>query len=196
MHGRSWICEPLRPLSRPAGRARRKFIHRPLVVHCAHLLGHAEQMLDYDRRTGDIAMERDALQARVSDLEAERINRESELKEVDHARATLIERSASLARAFTAKEATLARAEDTIAALTERLGVLETALAADKQATEQQIEDLTAAVRREKLERAVVEGALETGRKDFGRLMREVMALQRGQQAAEDTAQMQAAKAA
>ena len=32
-------------------------------MHCAHLLGRAEQMLDYDRRTGDIAMERDTLQA-------------------------------------------------------------------------------------------------------------------------------------
>ena len=146
-------------------------------MHCAHLLGRAEQMLDYDRRTGNIAMERDALQARVSDLEAERINREPEIKEIDQARTTLLERGSSLARAFTAKEAALARAEDTIAALTERLGVLETALATDKQATEQEIEDLNATVRREKLERAVVEGALETGRKDFARLMRDVMAL-------------------
>jgi len=176
--------------------ARATATEKLLVEAREHLLGRAEQIRDYDRRTGEIAMERDALQARVSDLEAERINRESELKEVDHARATLIERSASLARAFTAKEATLARAEDTIAALTERLGVLETALAADKQATEQQIEDLTAAVRREKLERAVVEGALETGRKDFARLMRDVMALQRSQQAAEDPMRQRAANAA
>ena len=124
-------------------------------------------------------MERDALQARVSDLEAERINRESEFKEIDQARTTLMERSASLARAYTAKEAALARAEDTIAALNERIGALETTLAASKQSAEQQIEELNAAVRREKLERSVVEGALETGRKDFARLMREVMALQR-----------------
>ena len=59
-----------------------------------------------------------------------------------------------------------------------------------------QIEDLTAAVRREKLERAVVEGALETGRKDFARLMRDVMALQRSQQAAEDPMRQRAANAA
>lgn len=176
--------------------ARASATEKLLVEAREHLLARAEELRDYDRRTGEIAMERDALQARVSDLEAERIQRESQLKETDQARATMQERSATIARAYTAKEAALARAEDTIAALTGRLGDLETALAADKQNTEQQIEELTGAVRREKLERAVVEGALETGRKDFSRLMREVMALQRSQQAAEDTAQLQAANAA
>ena len=58
----------------------------------------------------------------------------------------------------------------------DRIGALEATLAADKQATEQKIEELDAALRREKLERAVAEGALETARKDFSRLMREVMA--------------------
>ena len=38
---------------------------------------------------------------------------------------------------------------------------------------------MSAALRREKHERAVAEGALEIGRKDFARVMREVMALQR-----------------
>ncbi len=42
----------------------------------------------------------------------------------------------------------------------------------------------------------MVEGALETGRKDFSRLMREVMALQRDQQEAENPAQPRAANAA
>ena len=167
-------------------------------MHCAHLLGRAEQMLDYDRRTGNIAMERDALQARVSDLEAERINREPEIKEIDQARTTLLERGSSLARAFTAKEAALARAEDTIAALTERLGVLETALATDKQATEQEIEDLNATVRREKLERAVVEGALARDRPQGLRPpdARRDGPAQRSQQAAEDPMRQRAANAA
>jgi len=50
------------------------------------------------------------LQGRVADLEAERIQRESQFREVDQARATLVERSTALARAFTAKEAALTRA--------------------------------------------------------------------------------------
>jgi crescentin len=138
----------------------------------------------------------EALQARVSDLEAERIGRESEFQEVDQMRASLAERSGTLTRAYTAKEAALARAEDTIAALNERVAGLENALSASKETAELQIEELNAAVRREKLERAVVEGALETGRKDFARLMREVMSLQRSQQAAEEPIRPRAANAA
>jgi crescentin len=161
-----------------------------------HLLARAEEIREYDRRVGEIAMERDALQARVSDLEAERIRRDSEFNEVDQARNSYMERSAALARAYTLKETALARAEEIVAALNDRVSYLETAREDDKQAAEQQIEGLNAALRREKMERAVIEGALETGRKDFSRLMREVMALQRSQQAAEEPARPRAANAA
>ncbi len=167
-----------------------------LVEAREHLLARAEEIREYDRRVGEIAMERDNLQSRVADLEADRINRESQLNEIDQAYTGLMERSASLARAYTTKEAALERADDTVAALNARVNDLENAYTANKLANEQHVEELNAALRREKLERAVVEGALETGRKDFSRLMREVMALQRNQQALEDQARPHAANAA
>ena len=176
--------------------ARAQSTEKLLVEAREHLLARANELRDYDRRTGDIANERDALQSRVASLEADRIQRESELKEGDQAFTTLKERSASLARAFTAKEAALVRAEEAIAALTNRMHALETTLATAKQTAEQQIEDLNASLRREKLERAVVEGALETGRKDCARLMREVMNLQRARDEAIDAVQPRAANAA
>jgi hypothetical protein len=43
---------------------------------------------------------------------------------------------------------------------------------------------------------SVVEGALETARKDFARLMREATALQRAQMAPDDAARLHAANAA
>ena len=167
-----------------------------LIEAREHLLARAEEIREYDRRIGELAMDRDSFQSRVSDLEAERINRESEFAEVDQARATYMERCATLARAYTMKEAALARAEETIGSLNDRVAFLESTMEAGQQAIEQQIEELNAALRREKMERAVVEGALETGRKDFSRLMREVMALQRNQQAAEQPALPRAANAA
>ena len=151
-----------------------------------HLLARADEIRIYDRRAGELALERDALQARVADLEAERIQRESQFKEVDQARATLIERSTALARAFMAKEAALTRAEDAIAALNEQVAALESARAAEKQAADQRVEELSTSLRREQMQCSVVEGALETARKDFARLMREAMALQREQQMAPD----------
>jgi chromosome segregation ATPase len=161
-----------------------------------HLLARADEIRTYDRRAGELALERDALQGRVADLEAERIQRESEFTEVDRARATLMERSAALARAFTAKEAALTRAEDTIAALNEQVGALEAARAAEKQAAEQRVEELSASLRREQMQCSVIEGALETARKDFARLMREAMALQREKMAPDDPARLRPANAA
>jgi crescentin len=161
-----------------------------------HLLARADEIRTYDRRAGELALERDALQARVADLEAERIQRESEFNEVDQARATLMERSAALARAFTAKEAALARADDTIAALHEQVAALETARAGEAQATEQKIEELGTSLRRERMQCSVVEGALETARKDFARLMREAMALQRDHASPDDPSRLRPANAA
>jgi crescentin len=176
--------------------ARASASEKLLVEAREHLVARAEEIRDYDRRTADIARERDALQARLADLEAERINRESQFQEVDQARATLLERSTSLARAYTAKEVALARAEETLASLNERIAALEAVRAEDRQTAEQVVEELTAALRREKLGRAVVEGALESGRKDVSRLMREVMAMQRNQQAPDDAANLRPANAA
>ena len=161
-----------------------------------HLLARADEIRTYDRRAGELALERDALQARVADLEAERIQRESQFNEVDQARVTLIERSTALARAFTAKEAALTRAEDTIAALNEQVAALEAARATEKQAAEQRIEELGTSLRREQMQCSVVEGALETARRDFARLMREATALQRAQMAPDDPARLHAANAA
>jgi len=101
------------------------------VVTEAHdlLLARAEQNREHNRCNGELATERDALQARLTDLQAEPLKRESEFKEVDHVRMSYAERNAALARAFTAKEAVLALAEQADAALNERIGALETALA-------------------------------------------------------------------
>ena len=161
-----------------------------------HLLARADEIRIYDRRAGELAQERDALQTRVSELETERIQRESEFTEVDQARATLMERSAALTRAFTAKDAALQRAEDTIAALNEQVAAIKSARTAEKHASEQRIEELGASLRREQMQCSVVEGALETARKDFARLMREAMALQREQAMPDDPARLRPANAA
>jgi len=161
-----------------------------------HLLARAEEIRDFDRRMGATALERDGLQTKVAELDADRLRRESEMHELEHAKATLIDRSAALARAYNAKEAALERAEQTIAALNQRIESMELVNAADRLATEQTIEELKTAVKREQLERSVSDGALETARKDFARVAREVMALQRNQASLEAHAQPRAANAA
>jgi crescentin len=161
-----------------------------------HLLARADKIREHDRRSNELAVERDALQTRVSDLKAERIDRESRLTELQQERDALAERSSALARAYKAKESALARTEETTASLNERVAAFEQFMAAEKQSTEQTVNDLSAALRCEQMERSVVEGALETARKDFSRVMRELTALQRRQSAEEPAPQPRAANVA
>jgi len=154
-----------------------------------HLLARADEVREQDRRNNELAVERDALQTRVSDLEAERIDRESLLNELEQERDALAELSTSLARAYKAKESALVRSEEMVASLNERVAAFEQFMAAEKQSAAQSVNDLSAARRREQMERLVVEGALETARKDFSRVMRELMTLQRRQSAEEPAPQ-------
>jgi crescentin len=72
-----------------------------------------------------------------------------------------MERTAALARAFTAKEAALTRAENTIAALNEQVAALESTAPSKSR---QPIRELRTqqSLRREQMQCSVVEGALET----------------------------------
>jgi crescentin len=75
------------------------------------------------------------------------------------------------------RETALARAEEKIAALTERNGHLEADVQVSRTNIEKRVEDLNSSLQRERMERAVVEGALEAARKDNSRLQSEVAAL-------------------
>ncbi len=160
------------------------------------LLARAEQIREYERRNGEIAAERNALHERVSNLQAALIEYESKYKEADQTRAAYVERNEALARTLTAHEAALAQAADANATFADRVGALEATRAAEKQATDQKIEELAATLRREKLGRAVAEGALETARKDFSRLIREVKAMRQNPPAPGEPTPPRAANAA
>lgn len=149
------------------------------VVTEAHglLLARAEQLREQERRYGELAAERDALQAQLAELQSALRTREAELEDVARLRMTYAERNAALARAFTAKEAALAQAAQANAALGEQIIALEGATIA----AERTIEQLAAALQLEKLDRAAVEDALASARRDAAKAMREVMALQQNQ---------------
>jgi chromosome segregation ATPase len=150
-----------------------------------HMLARADEIRDYDRRLGETALSRDTIQAHIAEFEADKFKRESEYEELRQAHNTLKDRSAALARAYNAKDVDVTRALETNAALGERIEALENEIKIREQTAEKAIEELATALRREKHERAVAEGALDTGRKDFARLMREVMTLQRERTAQE-----------
>ena len=89
----------------------------------------------------------------------------------------MAERNNALTKTLKVRETGLARAEEKIAALTERNGYLKADIQVSRTNIEKRIEDLNSALQRERMEPAIVEGALEATRKDNSRLQSEVAAL-------------------
>lgn len=114
---------------------------------------------------------------RLVQIEAQHEARERQIKDHEQARTALAERNNALTKTLKVRETTLARAEEKIAALTERNGHLEADIQVSRTNIEKRVEDLNSALQRERMERAVVEAALEAARKHNSRLQSEVAAL-------------------
>jgi chromosome segregation ATPase len=113
-----------------------------------------DQNREQTLRADELAIERDALRARVLELEGKLQAREAEMKVVDQARTLYSDRNASLTRALTAKEAVSTQAA-------------------------RAIEELVAALHREKWQRAQAEEALKAAHRDYAIAVRGVMGLKR-----------------
>jgi chromosome segregation ATPase len=146
----------------------------------AALLARAEEIRAFERRTVEAGLTRNTLESRLSEMQTAEAQRNAELNDAEQARMALNERVVALTKAIKTRETALARAEERISMLTDRVARLESELQANSYGAEKQIEEITAALQRERAERAIAEGALETGRRDLARLLREVATLQQG----------------
>ena len=138
----------------------------------------AGELRTFDRRLVEASLIRNTLEGKLGDIERAHSEREAQLQELEQIRNVLIERNVALTKQITAREAELNRTEEKALSLNDQIGLLENQLQSAQMSAEQQIETLTSQLQREKLERSMAEGALETGRKDFSRLLREITALQ------------------
>jgi chromosome segregation ATPase len=97
-------------------------------------------------------------------------------KKLEQTRSSLTDRSKVLAETVKARDSALSHAEDKIKSLSDRVELLKAEAAANHARAEKRIEQLNAAIERERAERAVAEGALEATRGDYSRLQREIAA--------------------
>ena len=91
-----------------------------------------------------------------------------------------MERSSALTKTVKSRETALARAEERVQALSDQIKKLETDAEANRTKTEKRVEELSSALQREKMERAVSDGALEATRKNYAELQRELAAERSG----------------
>ena len=165
--------------------ARSNATDRLLTEAREHLGARSEDVRVSDRRLSETTLERDNLATRLSTMEADFMQREAALRDAETARTSLLERASALAKAYNTKEAELGQTQEALKAATDKVDFLEDEARTRTQGVEKQLDELNEALRREKVERAVVEGALEAARKDFSRLMRELMALEQQRNARE-----------
>jgi crescentin len=97
-------------------------------------------------------------------------------KKLEQTRLSLTDRGKVLSETVKARDSALSNAQDKIKSLTDRAELLKAETAANHAKAEKRIEQLNAAIERERAERAVAEGALEATRGDYSRLQRELAA--------------------
>ncbi|HEY5378806.1 MAG TPA: hypothetical protein VIJ78_04630 [Pseudolabrys sp.] len=142
-----------------------------------NLIARTEEVRAFDRKSVEATIARNNAEKRLSQIEAAHESRERQVKDLEQARAALSERNSALTKTLKSREAAVSRSEEKIAALTERNGHLEADVQVNRTNIEKRVEELNSSLQRERMERAVVEGALEAARKDNSRLQSEVAAL-------------------
>jgi chromosome segregation ATPase len=142
------------------------------------LMARADEIRTFERRVMDASTVRDVAGEKFSLVEAALAEHEFKVKDLEAARTTLTEQNRMLAHALSARESACNDAQDKIREQSDLMQLLEQQLKAVRDGHEMQIQQLNAQLQREQLERSMAEGALESGRKDIARLMREMAALQ------------------
>ena len=141
------------------------------------MIARTEEVRAFDRKSVEASIGRNNAEKRLSQIEASHEARERQIKDLEQVRTALTERTNALSKTLKTRETALARAEEKIASLSDRNGHLEADIQVSRTNIEKRVEDLNSALQRERMEHAMVEGALEAARKDNSRLQSEVAAL-------------------
>jgi crescentin len=142
-----------------------------------NLIARTEEVRAFDRKAVEATIGRNNAEKRLAQIESGHEARERHIKDLEQSRAALVERTNALTKTLKSRETALARAEERVQSLTERSAHLEADIQIGRTNVEKRVEDLNSLLQRERMERAVVEGALEAARKDNSRLQSEVAAL-------------------
>jgi len=144
------------------------------------LASRAEELRAHERRSAEAMQTRDAIETKFGHAERLLAEREDQITELEQERDSAVERARTLEQALRTRDSMNGRAQETIDSQGHLIQLLEGQLRAAREGTELQMEELRAQLQREQLERQMAEGALEAGRKDIARLLRELSAVQNG----------------
>ena len=142
------------------------------------LTARADEIRSFERRVIESATAHNNIDEKVAQLQAVLAEREDQIREFEQSHSALHEHNQMLRHAVAARESVQDAAQQKIQEQADLVELLEKQLQAARSANEMQLDQLHAQLQREQLERNMAEGALESGRKDIARLLREVSAMQ------------------
>jgi chromosome segregation ATPase len=140
------------------------------------LMARTEENRVSERKVVEATIARNSTEKKLEQMLGSLQTQERQLRELEASRSTLVERSSTLLKTVKTRETALTRAEEKIQTLSDRVTQLETEAEQNRAKTEKRIEELNSSLQRERLERAVTEGALEATRKNYAELQRELAA--------------------
>ena len=146
-----------------------------------NLMARAEEIRAFERRIIENTTAHDTSGERIAQLTTALAERDTQIRELEQAYDSIYEHSEALTNASAAHDTALNNATEKLREQTDQIQTLEAQISTMQLASETQLEQLNAQLQREQLERAMAEGALESGRKDVARLLGEIAAMQHRQ---------------
>jgi crescentin len=146
-----------------------------------NLMARAEEIRAFERRIIENTTAHDTSGERIAQLTATLAERDAQIRELEQAYDSIYEHSETLTNSASAHDSAYSNAMEKIKDQSNQIQLLEAQISTIKVANETQLEQVNAQLQREQLERAMAEGALESGRKDVARLLGEIAAMQHRQ---------------
>jgi|SRR5262245_15224112 len=156
------------------------------------LAARSEEARASDRQVAESKRARDAAEIRLREIEALLKSHENQIRELERGRDVLTERNTSLVSSLKSRETQLAEADDHKLVTADQIARLENDMKVSRMASEKRIEELLSMLDHERLERQVVEGALDATRAERAQLQHELYKLRRAtrqHKAPEETAE-------
>ena len=138
------------------------------------LMARADEIRSHERRVAETATAHDNAGEKLARLTAALAERDARIAELEQSHDALHAHNAVLNDATMVRDSAYGNAEQKLREQADLIALLEGQLKTARSTHDMQVEQLNAQLRREQLERSMAEGALESGRKDIARLLREI----------------------
>jgi chemotaxis protein MotB len=157
------------------------------------LMARADEIRSHERRVAETATAHDNAGEKLARLTAALAERDAHIAELEQSHDALHAHNAVLNDATVVRDSAYGNAEQKLREQADLIALLESQLKAARSTHDMQVEQLSAQLQREQLERSMAEGALESGRTDIARLLREISMQHRTGLAGDEQAGMRSA---